>query len=140
MTKNFNLEEFIYSKFYKAAGVQEKVIESYEKDKVVQENLKLLAEQLQVLRDEINKPININIAYRPLWWEKLKGRSGTSQHISGKAADIVVKGLTTVELHNVITDLIKEKKIINGGLGLYSSFIHYDIRPYPVRWKVINDV
>lgn len=134
MTKNFNLEEFIYSKFYKAAKVQEKVIESYEKDKEVQENLKLLAEQLQVLRDELNKPITINIAYRPYWWEKMRGRTGTSQHCLGKAADIRVNGMTTKELHTVILKLIGEGKMNNGGLGLYRTFVHYDIRPYPARW------
>jgi len=140
MTKNFKLEEFLHSKFYKEAGVQDKVIRSYNNNKAVQDNLIVLSNQLQVIRDEINKPIIINIAYRPLWWEKRRGRSGNSQHILGKAADIVVRDLTTIELHNIITNLIKEEKIINGGLGLYNSFIHYDIRPYPVRWKVINYV
>lgn len=134
MTKNFNLEEFIYSKFYKAAGVQEKVIESYEKDKRVQENLKLLAEQLQVLRYEINKPIIINIAYRPYWWEKMRGRTGTSQHCLGKAADITVEEMSITELHKEILKLIEQGKMINGGLGLYQKFIHYDIRSYPVKW------
>ena len=134
MTKNFNLEEFIYSKFYKAAKVQEKVIESYEKDKGVQENLKLLAEQLQVLRDEINKPITINIAYRPYWWEKMRGRIGTSQHCLGKAADITVEEMSITELHKEILKLIEQGKMINGGLGLYQTFIHYDIRSYPVKW------
>lgn len=134
MTKNFNLEEFIYSKFYKAAKVQEKVIESYEKDKGVQENLKLLAEQLQVLRDELNKPITINIAYRPYWWEKMRGRTGTSQHCLGKAADITVEEMSITELHKEILKLIEQGKMINGGLGLYQTFIHYDIRSYPVKW------
>lgn len=135
MTKNFKLEEFIYSRFYASAGVQDKVIESYQQNTAIQDNLQTLAEQLQVLRDEIDKPIQINIAYRPYWWEKLRGRKGTSQHCLGKAADIAVKGMGTHELHKEILKLIQQGKMINGGLGLYNTFVHYDIRPYPARWK-----
>ena len=135
MTKDFKLEEFIYSKFYKEAGVQDRVIECYNESKAVQDNLQELAEQLQVIRDAIKMPININIAYRPVFWENLRGRSGTSQHCLGRAADIHVIGMNTKVLHTIIENLIKQGEIINGGLGLYQTFIHYDIRPYPARWK-----
>lgn len=135
MTKNFTLEEFIYSRFYAEAGVQDRVIESYKNSVAVQENLQTLAEQLQVIRDEIKLPININIAYRPYWWEKMRGRKGTSQHTLGKAADITVKGMSTKVLHKIILNLAQDGEIINGGVGLYNTFVHYDIRPYPARWK-----
>jgi len=135
MTKDFELREFLYSRFYAEANVQDKVIESYEQDVAVQDNLQILAEQLQVIRDYIAKPITINIAYRPEFWERLRGRSGTSQHCLGKAADITVRGMSTKVLHQIILNLIKEGKIVNGGLGLYQTFIHYDIRPYPARWS-----
>ena len=135
MTKDFDIKEFLYSRFYAEANVQDKVIESYEQDVAVQDNLQILAEQLQVIRDYIAKPIQINIAYRPYWWEKQRGRNGKSQHCLGKAADIVVKGMGTKELHKAILELIEQDKIVNGGVGLYNTFIHYDIRPYPARWK-----
>ena len=135
MTKNFKLDDFIYSHFYTQANVQDRVIKSYKQDKTVQNNLEILAKQLQIIRDEINKPIHINIAYRPYWWEKMRGRNGKSQHCLGKAADIVVKGMDTKILHKTIENLIKDNKIINGGLGLYQTFIHYDIRSYPARWS-----
>lgn len=135
MTKDFDIKEFLYSRFYAEANVQDKVIESYEQDVAVQDNLQILAEQLQVIRDYIAKPVQINIAYRPYWWEKQRGRNGKSQHCLGKAADIVVKGMGTKELHKAILELIEQDKIVNGGVGLYNTFIHYDIRPYPARWK-----
>lgn len=135
MTKDFKLEEFIYSRFYEEAGVQDRVIESYKNDPQIKENLQTLAEQLQIIRDEIKTPIRINIAYRPRWWELKRGRTGTSKHCLGKAADIYAPGLTILELYKVIEKLIKEDKIINGGLGLYNTFIHYDIRETPARWK-----
>ena len=43
MTKDFTLNEFIYSKFFEEAGVQDKVIESYNNSKAVQDNIKELA-------------------------------------------------------------------------------------------------
>ena len=135
MTKDFDIKEFLYSRFYAEANVQDRVIESYYQDVAVQDNLQILAEQLQVIRDYIAKPIQINIAYRPYWWEKQRGRNGKSQHCLGKAADITVRGMSTKVLHQIILNLIKEGKIVNGGLGLYQTFIHYDIRPYPARWS-----
>ena len=135
MTKDFKLEEFIYSRFYEEAGVQDRVIESYESDEQVKANLQELAEQVQVIRDAIKTPIKINIAYRPKWWELKRGRSGTSQHCLGKAADIYAPKLTILELYKVIQGLIAQGKIRNGGLGLYNTFIHYDIRQTPARWR-----
>jgi len=97
-------------------------------------NLKELAENLQVLRDYLNSPININIAFRPKWWELKQGRSGKSQHCLGKAADIVCKDFTPKEVHATIKLLIKDGKMSQGGLGSYNSFTHYDIRKTKARW------
>ena len=68
LTKNFNLSEFLFSRFYDAES-QLRVIKDFLHDKEAQENVKVLAENLQVLRDELGKSIQINIAYRPKWWE-----------------------------------------------------------------------
>lgn len=137
ITKNFKEQEFITSKWYKAENVEDKVSEDYNSNKDVQENIKILAANLQELRDYLNKPVSINIAYRPIWWEKKNGRSGTSQHCLGKAADIRVKGLTPEVIAHTIKKLIDQGKMHNGGLGIYSksNFVHYDIRTTPARWK-----
>ena len=137
LTKNFKEEEFITSKWYKAEKVEDKVLKSYSKDVSVQENIKVLAEQLQVLRDYLNKPVKINISYRPLWWEKKNGRSGNSQHVLGKAADIVVSGLSPQVVGHAIQKLINQGKMLQGGLGVYPTqgFVHYDIRGTAARWR-----
>ena len=137
LTKNFKEVEFITSKWYKKEKVEDKVAEDYQANQEAQANIKILAENLQVLRDYLNTPISINIAYRPLWWEEMNGRSGTSQHCLGKAADIRVRGLTPEVVAHTIKKLIDQGKMHNGGLGIYpkANFVHYDTRPTPARWK-----
>ncbi len=121
LTKNFNLSEFNCNDGTK---VPEELIPTVQK----------LANQLQVLRDFIGKPIHINSAYRHEIYNKLIGGSSRSQHILGKAADIRVDGIPTIELHNAIEHLIKEGFMLQGGLGVYNTFVHYDIRKTKARW------
>ena len=127
LTKNFNLSEFLFSRFYDSES-QLRVIKDFMHDKEAQENVKVLAENLQVLRDEVEKSIQINIAYRPKWWELKQGRSGNSKHCLGMAADIIVNGEDAHLIHDKIEKLIKAGKMQQGGLGKYSSFTHYDMR------------
>ena len=126
LTKNFNINEFIYSKFYNPINQKRVVFDFYE-DKELLYSVQKLASQLQVLRNYLNAPISINIAYRPKWYELLKGRSGNSQHTLGKAADIKAEGYTPNEVYNAIEMLIDRGEMLQGGLGSYSTFTHYDI-------------
>lgn len=134
LTKNFTLEEFIESRFY-TEEVQEGVWISYDTDcETLEPNLQRLASNLQVLRDYVGKSVIINIAYRPAWYEINMGRSGTSQHCSAKAADIVVSGMTPDEVADTIELLIAEDKMEQGGLGRYDTFTHFDVRGSKARW------
>ena len=100
----------------------------------VYHNVVKVAAQLQLLRNYIGKPIKINSGYRSPEHNKRIGGVSKSQHLLGKAADIVVKGMSTVELHKAIETLISEGNMLQGGLGLYDSFVHYDIRGKKARW------
>ena len=98
------------------------------------ENVKKLAENLQVIRNKINQPMIIISGYRsPAYNKKIDGAK-RSQHMLAKAADIVVSGMDTRELRETIIDLIKKGEIHPGGVGLYSTFVHYDIRGTNARW------
>lgn len=101
----------------------------------VLENIKVLAKNLQVLRDSIDRPIKINSGYRSPEHNKKIGGVKNSQHVKGKAADIVVSGISPQVLHKIISNLIEEGKMDQGGLGLYNSFVHYDIRGTKARWE-----
>jgi uncharacterized protein YcbK (DUF882 family) len=99
------------------------------------ENVKKLALNLQAIRLEIGKSIRVNSGYRSPSYNKEIGGVPFSQHLLGKAADLKASGMTAKELHKVILRLIKEGKISEGGVGLYRTFVHYDIRGTKARWK-----
>ncbi|XKX06688.1 D-Ala-D-Ala carboxypeptidase family metallohydrolase [Tenacibaculum maritimum] len=121
LTKNFHISEFLCKDgSYLPFDVRQNVLE--------------LAENLQVIRDYIGKPIHINSAYRSVSYNKKIGGVPNSQHIYGKAADITVKGLSSRKLARIIRKLIRKGKIKQGGVGLYDGFVHYDIRGYEACW------
>lgn len=97
-------------------------------------NIKKLVKNLQKIRDEIGKPIIVNSAYRsPEHNIAVDGRSG-SKHLIGQACDFHVVGIEPKELKEIIEKMIVDGKIQQGGLGLYSNFIHYDNRGTKARW------
>ena len=126
LTKNFNLSEFLYSKWFDKR-TQALVIKMYNETNSIQHNIQKLANQLQTLRNEVGVPVIINIAYRPVFYEVSKGRDGTSQHTLGKAADITAQGLKPKYVAAKIEQLISSGDMLQGGLGVYPTFCHYDI-------------
>ena len=98
------------------------------------DNVKKLAKNLQVLRDHIQKPITIISGYRTPEYNKKCGGVKRSQHLLAKAADIVVSGMTSLEVRDTIIQLIKDGKMDSGGVGIYPTFTHYDVRGRNSRW------
>lgn len=97
-------------------------------------NIQKLANQLQVLRDYLNSSITVNSGYRSESHNNLISGSVNSQHLVGKASDITVKGYTPKQVQEAIEYLIKNGDMLQGGLGLYKNFVHYDIRKKRARW------
>jgi uncharacterized protein YcbK (DUF882 family) len=120
MTKNFQLSEFACND---GTPVPAELVPNVEK----------LAVQLQVLRDELGEGIHILSGYRTPSWNKKVGGKAKSQHLQAKAADIITPTKTPKQLKAVIEKLIKQGKMKDGGIGLYPSFVHYDIGPVR-RW------
>ena len=121
MTKNFSKEEFDCN------DGSEMPINIYH-------NMVKVANQLQILRNHLCKPIQINSAWRSEEYNASIGGVKDSQHIMGRAADIVVRDLTSTEVYNTIEELIEKGDMLQGGLGLYDTFVHYDIRGERARW------
>tara|TARA_R110000824_G_scaffold3750_1_gene17838 strand:- start:3899 stop:4321 length:423 start_codon:yes stop_codon:yes gene_type:complete len=122
LTKNFKLSEF---RCRDGSDVPNEYIDYVQR----------LAENLQILRDHIQKPIRVISGYRsPKYNTKIKG-ARRSQHMLAKAADIIVHGMKPKEIHQIVLQLIREGKLKKGGVGLYKYFVHYDIRGFNARWK-----
>jgi len=105
----------------------------------IQDRLIPLCQALEAIREACGEnPVRVLSGFRSYGYnEELYRRSGKtptdSQHSRGKAVDIVVNGVTPGVVHQVTLDLFKSQKIEIGGLGLYTGFVHIDIRPRPTN-------
>jgi uncharacterized protein YcbK (DUF882 family) len=120
LTTNFNLSEFNKHNF----ALSETVLR----------NIQALANNLQILRDEVKKPIKITSGYRSPEHNAKVGGVKSSRHITGEAADFKIAGMTPKEVAAVIEKLIAAGKMEEGGLGTYSTWVHYDHRNVKARW------
>jgi len=100
----------------------------------VEENIKELANNLQVLRDEIGR-LDLTNAYRCKDHNADVGGATNSQHLKGKAADIKSSALNPKEIASYVDDLMKNEKFKLGGIGIYNTFTHVDIRGIRARWS-----
>ena len=90
-----------------------------------------LVEILQAIRDHFDKAVTITSAYRtPTHNETEKGAT-YSQHLYGLAADIKVSGVTPKDVAAYADELFGN----SGGIGIYSSFVHVDVREVKARWN-----
>lgn len=97
-------------------------------------NVRELAHNLQVLRDEIDESIHVNSCYRPPDYNEKIGGAKNSQHLTASAGDITAKGYSPRQLAAKIEKLITQGKMKQGGIGIYPGFVHYDIRGTRARW------
>ncbi len=90
------------------------------------------------IREHYNAPIIINSGYRCAEHNAKVGGAKTSQHTVGSAADFVVKGVKTNDLHRYVLE-----KYDNEPLGIaikhnktneYAGFVHIDTRGKKARW------
>lgn len=86
---------------------------------------------LQKIREHFKKPVIINSGYRTVSKNKAVGGAAYSQHLYGTAADITVKGVTPKEVAAYAETLMPQK----GGIGIYSTFTHVDVREVKSRWN-----
>lgn len=86
---------------------------------------------LQKIRTYFGKPVTINSAYRTPTYNKKVGGATYSQHIYGTAADIKVSGVSPKTVAKYAETLLGNK----GGIGIYSTFTHVDVRETKSRWN-----
>ena len=123
LTKNFDLKEFNCK-------------DNSETPAELIPNLQELANNLQILRDFLGTSLHINSGYRSHAYNKKIGGAKFSQHLLGKAADISSNKFTPEQIHAAVIKLIDEGKVNFGGVGIYNSFLHVDIRKEKARWEL----
>jgi uncharacterized protein YcbK (DUF882 family) len=76
---------------------------------------------LQTIRDHVGKPIRVNSAFRSPAHNKAIGGASNSLHTLGLAADVVIDGMTPIEVASLANDMGL------GGIKAYSTFTHVDV-------------
>ena len=89
-----------------------------------------LVELLQKIRNHFKSPVTITSGYRNAAYNKKVGGAPGSQHCLGTAADIVISGVTPLEIAQYAEHLLGT----SGGIGLYKNFTHVDVRKNRARW------
>ena len=89
-----------------------------------------LVGMVQDVRDHFGTTVIITSACRCPKYNKAVGGGDKSQHLLGRAADIVVPGVSPAEVHRYLFDKYPDQY----GLGRYDTFTHVDSRRGPARW------
>jgi uncharacterized protein YcbK (DUF882 family) len=87
-----------------------------------------LVDALENIRSFFDQPITVTSGFRCEAHNASCGGGKQSQHLLGKAADIVVKDVPP----KIVADLAEELNI--GGVGRYSGWTHVDVREGEARW------
>lgn len=101
----------------------------------------LLSVRLLYLLEEIRRitdqPVSINSGYRTPAHNRKVGGSKNSQHVLGKAADIVV-GRMHGNVGNALKIAILASQLGFKGIGVYPTFTHVDVRDEVSHWDNTN--
>jgi len=119
LSQHFTLDEFTFSQTATRLG-----IDNDPPPDIVARMISLCEEVLEPLRAELDRPIIITSGYRSPELNRVIGGSPRSQHCKGEAADIVVPGLSPLEVCRAV------KK-----LGRYDQLIHEFGRWCHVSWR-----
>ena len=118
LSQNFTYEEMTASE----TAVRHNIDNTPDNETLM--NLRRLALFLEEVRKILNKPLQINSAYRsPLANEAVGGKK-TSQHCKGTAADIKVKGMTPDQ---VVKAIIKSDLQYDQVIREFDSWTHISI-------------
>jgi hypothetical protein len=108
-----------------------------------------LLETADAIRDATGPLISISafrtLAYDTVLWERSKkdgskARPENSEHPKGRAMDARSAVLSAAALFEKILDLYRTGKLRHlGGVGLYGSFCHFDVRERPGSNGGAND-
>lgn len=130
--KNFRFDELIKSE----TADKKKICNIPDFDAI--ENLYLVAEQLQAIRDKFGKGIIVNSGYRCQKLNKAVGGTTNSQHMKGQAADIRPCDMKDLQaLYDLIRDNFEYDQLIYERCGS-SRWIHFSYKKSGNRHKAFS--
>lgn len=116
LTKHFSLEELTVSQAAERSGI------SNQPSSGILDNLTYTATQMELIRDLLRTPINVNSAYRSPEVNKLVKGAKNSQHVEGKAVDFISPSFGTPRQ---IVEKIKGSNIVYDQLiHEFNSWVH----------------
>ena len=89
-----------------------------------------LASILDILRNQVGKPVYINSGYRTPTRNKAVGGAKYSYHMRGMAADIRINGMTAKEIANKLNAIIPNDECV---IIVYNTWVHIDTRTKKYR-------
>jgi len=119
LSQHFSLAEFTFSQTATRLGIP-----NDPPPDAIARMIALCEEVLEPLRAHLGRPINITSGYRSPALNEAIGGSPRSQHCKGEAADIVVPGLTPLDVCRAVEQL-----------GRYDQLIHEFGRWCHVSWR-----
>lgn len=84
---------------------------------------------LDILRNQVEKPIYINSGYRTPKRNQEVGGSKYSYHMRGMAADIRINEMTPKEVASKLNKIVPNEC----GIIVYKTWVHFDTRKKPYR-------
>jgi len=124
--KHFKLYEFFRSKIAITHNIDNKT-----KNQSVIENIMLLTEHcLDPIRENFDKPVYITSGYRCPKVNKLAEGTSTSEHLIGRASDIVVEGVDIKELFEWCKTNLKFNQLILETPKKGNSWVHISYREH----------
>lgn len=133
LSKNITLQEAVSSQTATRLGIDNTPTEE------VIERLKLVAGQVQKIRDHFKKPIRISSGYRCPKLNRAIGGARNSQHQTGEAMDIQgTNGLTNAELfHYARKHLDFDQLIWEYGTKQEPAWVHISYKKTGNRKQVL---
>lgn len=96
-------------------------------------NVVPLVAAMDAIREKLGHPVRITNCYRASPYNTCVGGVTSSQHLKFKAADFICSGGTSGDWAEAAM-AVRRDGIFNGGIGIYRSFVHVDVRGSNANW------
>ena len=97
-------------------------------------NIIKIIQVMDEFRSRIGSPVVLNSVYRSEAYNRAVGGVSDSQHTKFRAADFrVIDGMSPSSWAGLLRQM-REEGVFQGGIGVYSTFVHVDTRGLNANW------